>query len=204
MLAQRKMAALGLTAGLLGGGAAGLVLGNSPLSGATGSAVIQDDTTASEEPTEESADRQARAAERLGEVLAPLVEDGTLTQAQADAVITTLAESMPERSRGGHRGGRGPANLDAAAEAIGIERSELVDALRDGSTIAEVAAAAGVDSQVVIDALLADAQERIAEKVAEGDLTQEEADEKLAALTERVTDMVNNGMPGRGGSGEGD
>ena len=46
MLAKRKMAALGLTAGLLGGGAAGMVLGTSPLSGASDAAVVQDEPAA--------------------------------------------------------------------------------------------------------------------------------------------------------------
>ena len=43
--------------------------------------------------------------------------------------------------------------------------------------------------------MVAEAQDHLAEGVAEGRLTQEEADEKLAEITERITDVVNNGRP---------
>jgi hypothetical protein len=61
-----------------------------------------------------------------------------------------------------------------------------------------VAEANGVDVQKVIDALVAEAQAHLDEEVAEGDLTQAEADAKKAALVERVTEMVNNPRPVRG------
>ena len=79
---------------------------------------------------------------------------------------------------------------------------ELRTALQDGSTIAEVAAAQGVDVQTVIDALVAEATTRIAERVTAGDLTQAEADAKIADLTTRITEQVNSGMP-MGGPGRG-
>jgi hypothetical protein len=58
-----------------------------------------------------------------------------------------------------------------------------------------------VDVQVVIDALVAEAEAHLDEKVAEGGLTQEEADERLAEITEQITDRVNDGG-GRGGKGK--
>jgi polyhydroxyalkanoate synthesis regulator phasin len=82
-----------------------------------------------------------------------------------------------------------------------MDQAELRDQLRDGSTLAEIAQAQGVDVQVVIDALVAEAKAHLDEKVAEGDLTQEEADERLAEITERITDRVNDGG-GRGGKGD--
>ena len=69
-------------------------------------------------------------------------------------------EGLPERGPGGPGRGHFGAGLDAAAEAIGIESEELRTALRDGSTIAEVAEANDVDVQTVIDALVADAEAR--------------------------------------------
>ena len=45
--------------------------------------------------------------------------------------------------------------------------------------------------QVVIDAMVAAAQERVDEAIAD-------ADERLADLTERITDLVNEGFPQRG------
>ena len=83
--------------------------------------------------------------------------------------------------------------LDEAADAIGIEEDELLDALRDGQTIAEVAESNGVDPQTVIDALVAATQERLDDAVADGRIEQEDADERLADVTERITEFVNEG-----------
>jgi len=44
----------------------------------------------------------------------------------------------------------------------------------------------------LIDALVAAAQERITQAVTDGDLTQEQADERLADLQTRITDRVNS------------
>jgi len=115
-------------------------------------------------------------------------------------------ESAPDDGPGCHRGPH--RGLEAAAEAIGIEVDALREAVQGGRTIAQVAQANGVDVQTVIDAMVADATERIDAKVAEGDLTQERADDLKAGLTERVTAIVNGerpaGGPGpRGPHGEG-
>jgi polyhydroxyalkanoate synthesis regulator phasin len=140
----------------------------------------------------------ADATTRIDEAVA----DGDLTQEEADERTANLVERVTDlvngelRGPGGHGFGRGfflGANFDVAAEALGITEDELRDALRDGQTIAEVASAQGVDVQAVIDALVAEATTRIDEAVADGDLTQEEADERTADLVERVTELVNNG-----------
>jgi hypothetical protein len=133
------------------------------------------------------------------EALQPLVEDGTLTQAQADAVEQALADARPV----GHERGAGR-RLDVAATAIGIGTDELGEALRNGSTIADVAAINGVGLQVVVDAMVAEAQEHLDEHVAAGDLTTDEAAARLATITERITAFVNGNLPAGGlGSGPG-
>jgi hypothetical protein len=187
---KRTALAGAITAGLLGGGAAGVILTSGGVSGA------QETTTTIEQPAPGQGERPDPAA-RLGEVLAPLVEDGTINQAQADAVIAALVEARPERGRHGHRG----QGLDAAAEALGMDARELRTALRDGSTIAEVAGERQVEVQTVIDAMVAEVEAHLAEKVESGERTQEQADEMLQRATERITDLVNNGRPERGGPG---
>lgn len=84
-------------------------------------------------------------------------------------------------------GGRGMAGV---AEAIGIEPESLREALDAGQSVADVATANGVDAASVVDALVDHAEERLAEKVADGDLTRAEADERLAEKTERANDRV--------------
>jgi polyhydroxyalkanoate synthesis regulator phasin len=193
---NKKMAALGLTVGLTAGGAAGLIVAAPALSGAQST-----DTTVAESTDSTATETEApESGTRLADALAPLVEDGTLTQEQADKVVETLKAAGPF---GGHGGGRGMLGkgLDVAATALGMTEDDLRTALRDGQTIAQVAESKGIDVQVVIDALIADATTRIDEKVAAGDLTQEEADARLAELTERITERVNNTMPARGEGG---
>ena len=142
--------------------------------------------------------------DRIRDALAGLVEDGSLTDAQADEVATTLAESGLG-GRGGHGGHGGESRLDlsAAATALELTEDDLRTALEtDGTSLADVAGQQGVAVDVLVDALVAAQQERIDQAVADGDLTQAEADERLADLEERVTERVNSdavGPSGRGG-----
>lgn len=202
---KKKAVAAAMTAGLLGGGAAGAILTSTGVSGA------QETTTAVEQQAGDSTDgtRRPDPSERLGSIIGPLVEDGTITQAQADAVIATLVEAGPrDRGRGGHgpggagaggeSGRRGGPYLDRAATALGVTAEELRTALRDGQTIAQVAETQGVEVQAVIDAMVAGVKEHLDEKVASGDRTQVEADDRLAEASERITDLANNGRPERG------
>jgi uncharacterized protein (DUF433 family) len=77
----------------------------------------------------------------------------------------------------------------------GITVDTLRSELRAGDTVAEIAADQGVDVQTVIDSLAAEAESHLDLAVENGRLTQEEADAKLADMTERITDFVNNGFP---------
>lgn len=100
--------------------------------------------------------------------------------------------------RGGHRGEHRGAAIAIILETLDITVDELRDARDEGLTLAELAEAEGVDVATLIDALVAEAEEHIAEHVADGDLTQEEADERLAEVEERITDRVTGEAPERG------
>ncbi|WP_225752781.1 hypothetical protein [Actinotalea sp. Marseille-Q4924] len=139
----------------------------------------------------------AHHAERIRDSLESLVTDGTIDAAQADAVAEALADEMGPRGGAGH-GMRG-ANLDAAAEALGLTTDELRDALADGSTLADVADAQGVAVDDLVAALVAAAEARIDDAVADGRIDAEEASELKAGLTERITERVESGTPVGGG-----
>jgi polyhydroxyalkanoate synthesis regulator phasin len=144
------------------------------------------------------------AVERLTEALSGLVDDGSLTQEQADEVATTLSEAGIA-GRGGHHGGG--LGLAAAADALGMTEEELRTALEpDGTTLADVAEDQGVAVGTLVDALVQAQQERIARAVEDGRITQEEADERLADLEERITERVSSDtLPtGRGPGDRGD
>lgn len=97
---------------------------------------------------------------------------------------------------GCHGGHRGP-GLDAAATALGITPAELREQLDEDTTIADVAEARNVDVQKVIAAMVADATAHIDQGVADGRLTQAQADAKKADLEARITSLVNEGPPAR-------
>jgi len=210
----------GLTAGLIGGGAAGLMLGTSGISGAQdapATTVAPAPPAADQPPADappdappaDAPDGQNRPdpSARIGETLAPLVANGTITQAQADAVTQALVAAMPKGGPRGDHGGPGGEHgrrpgLAAAAKALNVTEDELRTALQGGKTLAQVAQEKGVDVQVVINALVDEARTHFADEVKNGELTQEQADQRLAKVTERITDMVNNGRPKGGPGGE--
>lgn len=196
MTRRRTLATVGLT------GAAALVVGGAALTGAA--AATTDDAT-----TGTVVDRVAERVERIAEALGGLVDDGTITEDQADTVAETLAESDALRGPGGHggHGGHGwPGGrllaLDSAAETLGLTADELRTALEeDGASLASVAEEQGVGRDALVEALVDAARTHLEDEVAEGDLTQEQADELGADLQARVSRLVDSEPAGLGSGG---
>ncbi|HEC10863.1 MAG TPA: hypothetical protein ENI86_15055 [Acidimicrobiales bacterium] len=92
-----------------------------------------------------------------------------------------------------HVGRRGPrfGGPEAMAEALGMDPSELRDAVRSGQTIAEIAESQGVD----IDAVIADLVDKAEARVAELDNPQLTERFDAEKLTERLTALVNGEIP---------
>lgn len=168
-------------------------------------------TTTATEVDEETDERKASRATKIAEKLAGLVEDGTITQEQADKVAATLAEAKPGGGHGpGGHGGRGVGfgnllhqGLATAATTLGLEEDALRERLRDGETLGEVADAEGVGRDDLVAALVAEAEEALAERVEAGDITQERADEITDGLTERLTDALDRSFERGNGNGMG-
>lgn len=159
--------------------------------------------------------------EILGGVLDELVADGTITQAQADAIRGKLkekVESLPKGEghgpgKGGFGGGPGGpggpggfgglmgAGLDQLATSLGMTADEVKAGLREGKTIAQLAEAKGIAPQKVIDDIVAAATAKIDEAVASGKLPAERADTIKANLAERIASFVNEGGKAFGGRG---
>lgn len=100
---------------------------------------------------------------------------------------TDTENSARQLAPRGHRHGK----FITVVDVLGIEAEELRERLAAGETIADIAAAEGIDVEDVIDALVADAQERLDEAVAEERLTADEAEDRLTDIEDRVTDFVN-------------
>ncbi len=155
-----------------------------------------------------TSDASSSVVERITDALSGLVSDGSLTQEQADEVATTLGDAGIGEHHGGPHGGR--LDLAAAAAALDLTEEELRTALEpEGTTLAQVAEDQEVPVDTLIDALVQAEQDRIAQAVEDGRLTQEEADDRLAEVEERVTERVNSADVGhghgpRGGGPDGD
>jgi hypothetical protein len=233
---NKRLAGTGLAIGLVAGAGAGLVLELSGSAGASPgvSAVVPatdgstPDTTAPDSttpdttaPDSEAPDATAPAApnapdhpdatKKLQAILQPLIDDGTITQAQADKIVAALEAAGPF-GKGGPFGGRhiliGPKQfgLDVIANALGITADDVRTALRNGQSIADLAASKGKTAQDVIDAIVAEVTTKINERVTAGDLTQAQADKILADVKTMATDFVNNtpgNFPFFGGKGKG-
>lgn len=191
---HRSIVVVGLSTALLVGGAAGTLLGEPLLSGAQSTT-----TTPEGAPT-----GPAAPAEWLRQALAPLVSEGTITQAQADRVLEALQAARPPRGHGGPGFG-GARNLDAVATALGMTTDEVATALRGGQTLGQLADSKGVSRTVVVDAIMAGISAHLDDEVAKGEHTQAEADTKEAEIRARITANLDQvgpiGPGGRGGPG---
>jgi hypothetical protein len=103
---------------------------------------------------------------------------------------------------GGMMGGMENSLLSVAAEELGMTSSELVAELSDGKTIAQVAGERGVDPQTIADAYMAERSAWLADLVAEGRLTQEQADAMLDHMAEEIVEHMDESMPMGGGPGD--
>jgi hypothetical protein len=151
-------------------------------------------------------------------IVGPLAAQAASPSPAASTVPTPSGEPPATGGgRGGHGGGMGGfgfnpneavSDTSVVAKAIGISEADLKTALASGQTVAAVAKAHNVDTQVVIDALVQDGLDELAAQVAAGTITQAQADARKAEVTQRATDQVNGtftggGRGGRGGHGGG-
>ncbi len=182
---------------LIGGGALGavaLTLGAAGVAGAQDEGPTLDEPAPVEETVEDDArpERGDRDARRQA-IVDQLVEDGVITEEQAESVseVRTALQEQREAQRA--------ERLGEIADAIGIDVEDLVAAKDAGTPLAEIA---GDNLPAVVDVLVDRATDRIEQAVTDGRLTQEQADEKLAGLDERIEARLENGG-GFGNKGEG-
>ena len=108
------------------------------------------------------------------------------------------------RRPGQGQGGRLGDLISLVAEQTGLTAQEIMTQVRDGATLADVISNNGGDVDAVVDAILADAEARLSEAVAEERITQEQMDTRLATLEETVFAVLNGEFePRSGGNGNG-
>jgi polyhydroxyalkanoate synthesis regulator phasin len=197
----RRIAVIALSGALVAGGA-----------GAAFAAATKDDGKKAEQAVlDDAAQRLNVTSAKLREALAAAqdaqidqaVKDGTLTQKQADAIKAARKQSGrvlgplggpglhgkrfgPGRGGPGALGGLRQGLLDDVADALGTTPAKLFSELRAGKSLADVAKANGKSVDDVRSAVKAAVKTRLDKAVADGDLTQKQAD----AMLERVDDML--------------
>jgi polyhydroxyalkanoate synthesis regulator phasin len=132
-------------------------------------------------------------------VVAQLVKDGKLPQAQADKLNQRI-DKLPLKAMPlpilPQRKGPSPQQriaaaasklmLDTAANTLGMSSSDLQGELRDGLTLAEITQQKGIDLSKLKTAMLAAANTRIDEAVKNGRLTPDKANELKAKLDKQL------------------
>src|SRR4051794_31506649 len=190
---KKTLAATALTAGVLVGAGVALT--------APGIALAADSSST----TATATDRAAARLSAIKDALKGLVTDGTITQAQADKVATTLSQAdVPFGGRGGHGRG-GFITPEATAQVLGITVDQLRTAEQSGKTLAQIAADKGISKSDLISKLVAAAKTQLAADLKAGKITQAQHDAALTDLQARITERVDKlGGPGHHGPGDGD
>ncbi len=153
---------------------------------------------------------QAGQAAQLDEA----VKAGKLTQAQADEIKKRQAESGLVLGGGkggrGHGGPGGPGGgrelMADTAKALGLTEAKLMEQLRDGKTIAEIAKAQDKDLADVKAAVKKAALARLDQQVKDGDITKAQRDEIAEHLEDHIEHLgERRGRgPGHGPGGPGE
>jgi hypothetical protein len=187
---------------LMAGGAAALAL----TTGSLGAAVLLPFGVASAQTDSGSTTTPAppQRGGHLAESLTSLVADGTLTQAQADAIKAKLDArhaSDPAGARGerGAKGGpRAGATPEDIASALGITTDQLRTQLQGGASLRSIAG----DKVAALTTLLTDkANARIDEQLAAGKIDQAKADELKAGVAAKIQEMLDRTGPPQGQHG---
>jgi polyhydroxyalkanoate synthesis regulator phasin len=194
MSSKKKVIAIAVTTVALTAGSFGVASAASKTTKVT-------QTTVSTVATQAAAGKLGRGAE-LSALLSALVAKGTITQAQADAIIAaqTAAEAARDALRPAKDGIKGPFGdkLTVIASALGTDTTTVLNRLKAGDSLATIA---GAKKDALIAALVADETKKIDAAVTAGKLTSAQATELKANLVAHVTAEVNATAPVGGPQG---
>jgi hypothetical protein len=141
----------------------------------------------------------AQILQTLTDAINERVTNGRLNQERADALIAALPEQIdsilnaenPVRTFLVERTGPRDALLDAIETTTGLERADIRAALAEGKSLSDLLADAGVTVEAFVDEVLAPVQERLAEQVSSGVISQAVADARLNLYRVELIDRLN-------------
>jgi polyhydroxyalkanoate synthesis regulator phasin len=191
MSSTKKVVAIAITTVALTAGSFGVATAASKTTKVTRTSVS---TIASQ-----AASGKLGRGQELATLLSGLVSKGTITQAQADAIIAavTSAEAArdalrPQMSPMGDKGGPLVDKLNIVASTLGVDTTTVLNRLKAGDSLATIA---GAKKDALIAALVADETKQIDAAVTAGKLTAAQATELKKNLVAHVTAEVNATLP---------
>ncbi len=96
----------------------------------------------------------------------------------------------------GHCQGLGAGINEAVTDLLGMTREQIQAERQAGKSLVQIADARGVTGEALIDAIMAGKQEAVQNMVAAGTITQDQADQRLEQMRERVESAVNRTTAG--------
>jgi polyhydroxyalkanoate synthesis regulator phasin len=143
------------------------------------------------------------------EMLDEAVAAGKISPEEAEQVRQRIEESQGLGLGLGLRGWRIHALggiVSSVAETLDMTPREIAQDLRQGQSLAEIGQAKGVSTDTLKSAILTAADEKLDQAVADGKLTQDQADKIMTRLTNNIDKILNwkrgsggEGLPRRGG-----
>ncbi len=121
--------------------------------------------------------------------------------AQAPTPASTATPQTPLGNAWGQVCNGAGVVTNAIAKLFGMTPQDLYSEHSAGKTLSDIAKEKGVTDQQVIDAMLAGRREVVTQAVAEGRITQAQADWMLAQMKTMAPAMLNNAGMGRMGAG---
>jgi uncharacterized protein (DUF433 family) len=126
-----------------------------------------------------------------------LVQNKTITQDQENAVIQALKGALAGKGQGRLRTRVVGGMVKVAANKIGVQPKDLLQARRNGQSVADVATAHQVNPSDVVKAIVDAANQRIDQAVANGRLSQDKAN-TLKQMVPQLADKFVNATGGHG------
>ena len=193
---KRKLivAGVAILAAAVTGGAVAATQGTSPRQ--ESQAVVND---AARELGVEPSELSAALRKALANRVDAAVEAGRLSEAAGEMLKARINSGEvplmvgPGLRHFGHGPGMHFELLETAASYLGLTEAEVRERLNDETTLAQIARAENKSVDGLVDALVKAADEKLDQDVADGKLTQAQADAMREFQRERIADFVNNG-----------
>ncbi len=131
---------------------------------------------------------------KLEEILEKLVVEGKLSATQREAILAAVkqfTDKAEDQRPAFHWKGHLEGYLKTAATFLGKDEKDVLAALREGKSLAELAAAQGKTREDLIAAISAPANAKVSEALAANKLTAEQAAKAKAEIAGRAAKLVD-------------